>query len=86
MGDNPRYAMAGIGDIEERGYLHQPHPESWTASPPSRNHSPHLALRGRDSRSLYVREELLVTLVARLSPSLPLPPAHLPHHVRFRIL
>lgn len=57
MGDNPRYAMAGIGGIEERGYLHQLHPESWTASP-------HLALRGRDSRSLYVKEELLVTLVA----------------------
>ena len=50
-------------------YLHQLHPESWMASPPSRNYSPPFALRGRDGRSLYVRAELLVTLVARLSPS-----------------
>ena len=69
MGDNPRYAMVSMGGIEEKGSLHQLHPESWMASPPSRNHSPPFALRGRDGRALYVREELLVTLVARICPS-----------------
>lgn len=28
VGDSPRYAMVGIGGIEEKGYLHQLHPEA----------------------------------------------------------